>query len=106
MNRTLIVAKIQPGTESEVARIFAESDAGSLPGAAGVTARSLYSLRDLYVHLIEFERDAGESMGAITGHPGFQQISARLTKYISAYDPDHWRSPRDAVAKRFYHWQA
>ncbi|PPS91609.1 TcmI family type II polyketide cyclase, partial [Thermobifida fusca] len=24
----------------------------------------------------------------------------------TAYDPDTWRSPADAVATRFYHWSA
>ncbi|RAY13244.1 TcmI family type II polyketide cyclase [Actinomadura craniellae] len=104
MNRTLIVAKIRPGAEREVARIFAESDAGPLPVEAGVAERSLYSLHDLYIHLVEFAGDPAESVAAVQGHPDFRRISARLSEYVSAYDPDRWRSPRDAMARRFYHW--
>ena len=40
-----------------VAEIFTESDRTELPGIIGVRHRSLYSLDDLYVHLVE--TDAG-----------------------------------------------
>lgn len=103
-NRTLIVAKIQPGAEPEVARIFADSDGGPLPRALGVTERSLYVLRDLYVHLVEFEGKADEAMAVASRHPEFAKISERLRPYMSPYDPG-WRSPRDAVARLFYTWR-
>lgn len=103
MNRTLIVARIRPGSESEVARIFAESDDTSLPVEAGVAERSLYSLQDIYVHVIDFEKDGMQTVAAVQNHQEFRDISERLAEFISPYSPT-WRSPRDAMAARFYHW--
>lgn len=106
MNRSLIVARIRPGSETEVARIFGESDSGRLPRVGRVVERSLYSFHDLYLHLIDFEDDVETSMAALAREPEFKEISARLAEHISAYDPDTWREPRDAMARRFYHWRA
>ena len=64
MNRTIIVARIRPDAEPDVAEIFAKSDATSLPHELGVQQRTLYSLRDIYLHVIEFEQDPGR--GAAT----------------------------------------
>ena len=104
-NRSLIVARIRPGAEPEVARIFAESDATSLPHDLGVRQRSLYALRDLYVHFVEFDNDVDVVMSRAQGHPGFADISERLRPYISPYDPQTWRSPKDAAAVQFYSWR-
>ena len=104
-NRSLIVARIRPGAEPEVARIFVESDATSLPHDLGVRQRSLYSLRDLYVHLVEFDNDVDVVMSRAQVHPGFADISERLRPYISPYDPQTWRSPKDAAAVQFYSWR-
>lgn len=106
MNRALIVARIAPDAQSEVARIFGESDAGGLPAELGVLERSLYVLDDVYVHAVTFDRDVDEAMTRARGHRGFAEISDLLRPHISPYDPERWRSPRDAMAKRFYHWQA
>ncbi|GAA3803696.1 TcmI family type II polyketide cyclase [Streptomyces coacervatus] len=105
MNRSLIIARIAPGTEAEVARVFAASDATDLPRDIGVRERSLYSLGDLYVHLVEFDRDTEDAMAVAQQLPGFRDISRQLDPFISAYDPQTWRSPKDAMARRFYHWQ-
>lgn len=105
MNRTLIVAKIQPDAEPEVARIFAESDENTdLPQVAGVRRRSLYRLDDLYVHLLETEDIGDGAVGAARQHPEFARISARLEPYISPY-LSTWQSPKDAMAHCFYTWE-
>jgi cyclase len=104
MKRTLIVAKIQPGASDDVARIFAESDATSLPHDIGVRERSLYRLNDLYIHLIDFDKETERAMATGQAQPGFRDISERLKPFITAYDPQNWRSPKDAMAARFYHW--
>jgi cyclase len=104
-HRSLIVARIRPGAETEVARIFAESDATSLPHDLGVRERALYSLRDLYVHLVEFDDEVDEVLPRAQQHPGFADISDRLRPYISPYDPATWRSPKDAAARQFYSWR-
>jgi cyclase len=106
MKRTLIVARIRPGAERDVARIFAESDATSMPHDIGVRERSLYRLNDLYIHLIEFDREAEHAMAIGQAHRGFGEISARLRPFISPYDPPNWHSPEDAMPARFYHWAA
>jgi cyclase len=40
----------------------------------------------------------------VVGHPEFRSVSEELSAYVSAYDPQTWRSPKDAMAHRFYHW--
>ncbi|KXK58071.1 polyketide synthase [Micromonospora rosaria] len=105
MDRSLIIAKVVPTAEQQVAEIFADSDATELPRLVGVRHRSLYRLGDLYVHLLETESPAGDSVEAVREHPEFTRVSDRLRPYISPYLPT-WRSPRDAMAHRFYHWDA
>ncbi|NIH88279.1 TcmI family type II polyketide cyclase [Amycolatopsis granulosa] len=105
--QAVIVARIKPGTEPEVARIFAESDAGPLPVKMGITARYLYSLEDVYLHVIErADAPVATAMQENHGRPAFAKIMEDLSSYISPYDPDNWRTPADAVAKEFYRWRA
>jgi cyclase len=103
MHRSLIIAKITPGSEADVARIWAESDRTELPRVAGVTSRELYVLGDLYVHLLETEQPGGTAIAGARQHPEFQRVSERLDPYIQPYLPT-WQSHRDAVANRFYRW--
>ncbi|MEV4812416.1 TcmI family type II polyketide cyclase [Micromonospora avicenniae] len=105
MDRSLIVAKVVPTAEAQVAQIFADSDATELPYLAGVRHRSLYRLHDLYVHLLETELPGDTAVQAARGHPEFDRVSARLRPYISPYSPT-WRSPRDAMAHCFYRFDA
>jgi cyclase len=104
VNRILIAAKMRPGAERDVARIWAESDATSLPHDVGVRERSLYSLHDLYIQVIDFDRDPAVAMADAVQHRGFHEISEQLRLYIAPYSPT-WRGPRDAQADRFYHWR-
>jgi cyclase len=105
MSRTLIVARIRPGAEPEVGRIFAASDATDLPAEIGVRERSLYSLHDVYVHVVDFATSDDRVLEHARTLPGFRQISHDLAPHISPYDPA-WARPQDAVARRFYHWRA
>ncbi|MEH0934719.1 TcmI family type II polyketide cyclase [Micromonospora psammae] len=105
MDRSLIVAKVVPTAEAQVAEIFAESDATDLPRLVGVRHRSLYRLHDLYVHLLETESPAESAVEAARGNPEFQRVSARLRPYVSPYLPT-WREPRDAMAHCFYRFDA
>lgn len=106
VKRGVIVARIRPGSEEQVAAIFAESDATELPRLAGVRHRSLFMLEDLYVHLVETDDDFDASVANIREHPLFQDISEKLRPYIQPYNPETWRSPRDAMAREFYAWDA
>lgn len=105
MERAVIVARIAPDAEERVAEIFAASDATDLPGVAGVRHRSLYRLGDLYVHLLETGQTDVETLSRARGHPEFARVSERLRPYIAPYLPT-WRTPKDALAERFYRWDA
>jgi cyclase len=103
MNRSVIVARIKPSAEGEVAAIWAESDRTELPLIAGVRHRSLYRLDDLYVHLLETEQPGPVAIDSARGHEEFARVSARLGAHISPYLAT-WRSPDDARAHCFYEW--
>ncbi len=104
IKRGLIVAKIKPGSEEEVAKLFAESDSSELPRLAGVRHRSLFVLDDIYVHYVETDDDFAEAVDAVREHPLFREISAKLDAHITPYDPETWQSPKDAQAREFYSW--
>lgn len=106
MKRGLIVARIKPGSEDAVAGIFAESDKTELPGRAGVVHRSLWVLDDVYIHLVETRDDFDDAVSGIRDHPLFKEISEKLEPHIQPYDPGTWRSPKDAMAREFYRWDA
>lgn len=99
----MIIARMQPDHAPAVADIFARSDATAMPRQIGVTQRSLYRFHELYVHLIDFRRPVPEAMATAQQLPAFQTMSEELRPYIIPYAPD-WRSPRDAMAARFYSW--
>jgi cyclase len=99
----VIVAKIEPSAEGEVAAIWTESDRTELPLLAGVLRRSLFRLDDLYVHLLETRDPGAVAIDAARAHPEFARISERLDSYISPY-LDTWSSPADARAHCFYEW--
>jgi hypothetical protein len=103
-NRLLIVARMDPAHAPEVASLFAASDQGALPEQLGVTQRDLFAYQGLYFHHVTFENDARQAMDQARDRADFQDLSARLSSYISPYDPATWRSPADAMAQRFYHW--
>ncbi|MGW2439128.1 TcmI family type II polyketide cyclase, partial [Streptomyces goshikiensis] len=42
MHQALIVARMAPGSAPDIAGLFADSDAGELPGLIGVRRRSLF----------------------------------------------------------------
>jgi len=105
-HRGVIVAKIKPGSEKQVAAIFAESDATELPKLAGVRHRSLYVVEDVYIHFVEIDDDFDQAVSGVRDHPLFREISKKLEPYIQPYNPATWRSPKDATAREFYSWDA
>ena len=105
VKRGLIVARIKPGSEEEVARIFAESDETDLPRITGVRHRSLYVLDDVYIHLVETDDDFASTVDNVRDHDLFKDISAKLDPYIKPYNPETWKSPKDAQAREFYSWE-
>ncbi|MFE3641007.1 TcmI family type II polyketide cyclase [Streptomyces sp. NPDC059169] len=105
MHQALIVARMAPGSAPDIAKVFEESDRGELPGLVGVTRRSLFQFGDVYVHLVEADRPPGPAIAKVADHPAFRDVSEKLSAYVSAYDPETWRSPKDAMAHRFYLWE-
>lgn len=103
MNRLLVVGRIDPAAESRIAEIFASADATDLPTVTGTRHRSLYRLQDLFLHLIEADNPA--PFRAAQGHPTFVEVGRQLSEHVSPYLPS-LTSPSDAVAGRFYHWDA
>jgi cyclase len=107
MHSTLIVARMNPDVGVDVAKLFAEFDAGDMPHRMGTRRRQLFSYRGLYFHLQDFDSDnGGELIEQAKTDPRFVRISDDLKPFIEAYDPATWRSPADAMATRFYHWEA
>ncbi|WP_433336588.1 TcmI family type II polyketide cyclase [Spirillospora sp. CA-294931] len=102
--RTLIVARMRPGSAAEVAELFAASDGAELPRALGVTRRDLYLYHDLYFHYVEFDGSASDAMAGAGEREDFQRLCRDLDPHITPYDPKTWASPADARAKPFYHW--
>jgi cyclase len=105
IKRGVIVARIKPGSQEEVKRIFAESDATELPRIAGVRHRSLYVLDDVYIHLVETDDEFAAAVDNVRDHELFQEISRKLDPYIQPYNPETWKSPKDAQALQFYSWE-
>ncbi|MBA4860729.1 TcmI family type II polyketide cyclase [Streptomyces sp. PSKA54] len=94
-----------PGAAPDIAKVFADSDSGELPHLVGVTRRTLWQFGDVYMHLVEADRPPGPAIAKVADHPAFRDISDRLSAYVSAYDPETWRSPKDAMAQQFYLWE-
>lgn len=107
MHSTLIVARMAPGSSADVAGLFTDFDATDMPHRMGTRRRQLFHYRGLYFHLQDFDEDNGGSLiEEAKDDERFVRISADLKPFIEAYDPATWRSPADAMATRFYSWQA
>ncbi|GHG83380.1 TcmI family type II polyketide cyclase [Streptomyces griseocarneus] len=107
MHSTLIVARMDLGSADDVARLFGAFDETDMPHRMGTRRRQLFAYRGLYFHLQDFDAaDGGERIEAAKTDPRFVGISEDLKPHIGAYDPETWRSPADAMARRFYHWTA
>ncbi|MCZ2807090.1 TcmI family type II polyketide cyclase [Modestobacter sp. VKM Ac-2983] len=103
MHETMIIAKMDPADADDVAAVFGRYDATSMPHEIGVRHRSLFQFHGIYVHLVGFDRPPAEAMQVAQSLPAFRAVSDDLKPYIEAYSPT-WRSPQDAMARRFYHW--
>ncbi|MEW2131069.1 TcmI family type II polyketide cyclase [Streptomyces sp. NPDC005435] len=107
MHSTLIVARMAPEAGTDVARLFRAFDATEMPHRMGTRRRQLFSYQGLYFHLQDFDTaDGGARIQQARTDPRFIGISDDLKPFIEAYDPATWRSPADAMASRFYSWEA
>ncbi|UQX05439.1 TcmI family type II polyketide cyclase [Streptomyces sp. RerS4] len=107
MHSTLIVARMDLKSSVEVADLFAEFDRTDMPHRMGTRRRQLFAYKGLYFHLQDFDADnGGELIEEAKTDPRFVGISEDLKPFIQPYDPQTWRSPKDAMATRFYDWSA
>jgi len=107
MHSVLIVARMKPASSDAVRRLFADFDNTDMPARMGTRRRQLFAYHGLYFHLQDFDADnGGELVEKAKEDPRFVQISENLKPFIGAYDPATWRSPADAMATRFYSWDA
>lgn len=107
MPSVLIVARMAPRAADDVAGLFAEFDTTEMPHLMGTRRRQLFHYKGLYFHLQDFDGDdGGAAVEEARAHPLFVGISEDLKAHIEAYDPATWRSPADAMATRFYVWDA
>ncbi|MFI6079981.1 TcmI family type II polyketide cyclase [Streptomyces sp. NPDC051217] len=107
MHSTLIVARMDVDSSVDVARLFGDFDATEMPHRMGTRRRQLFAYRGLYFHLQDFEEDnGGRLIEEAKSDSRFIRISDELKPCIEAYDPATWRSPKDAMARRFYNWEA
>lgn len=105
MPSTLIVARMQQESQYDVAKIFEEFDRTEMPQLMGTSRRQLFTFHGLYFHLQDFDSDrGGAAIEETKNHPLFVQVSTDLKPFITAYDPQTWRSPADAMATPFYYW--
>jgi cyclase len=63
-------------------------------------------LDDVYIHYVETDEDFEAAVDQVREHPLFKEISRELDAYITPYDPETWRSPKDATAREFYSWDS
>lgn len=102
---TLIVARMNPASAASVSNLFESFDRTEMPHLMGTQRRELFQFHGLYFHLQDFtEMDVVSTVEAAKTDSRFIQISSDLRPYISPFDPA-WRSPKDAMAQRFYHWE-
>jgi hypothetical protein len=101
--RMLIVARMNEADRYDVANLFAESDATDLPRSLGAQRRTLFHFHGLYLHLVEADTDFSGQLRGARHNPLFADLSAKLSRYITPYDPG-WTQPRDALAEPFYTW--
>jgi cyclase len=107
MHSTLIVARMEPADADRVAALFRDFDATEMPDLMGTRRRQLFHYHGLYFHLQDFDQDnGGERIEDAKADARFVAISQDLKPFIGAYDPATWRSPADAMARRFYDWSA
>lgn len=107
MHSVLIVARMESTSSDAVRQLFADFDHTDMPARMGTRRRQLFAYRGLYFHLQDFDADnGGELVEKAKEDPRFVQISEDLKPFIEAYDPATWRSPADAMATRFYSWDA
>ncbi|QXJ21839.1 TcmI family type II polyketide cyclase [Actinomadura graeca] len=104
MHTTLIVARFRPGSEAEIARLFAESDSTELPGIIGVQRRKLFTFHDIYIHMVEAEKAVGPAVRREHGTELFQRISKALDEHIVPFE-GRWGSVDQASARQIYHWE-
>ncbi len=104
LHQTLMVNRFNdPSDTREIAELFAEHDRTPLPIELGVSRRTLFRYRDLYMHLIETHGELMPNLNAAREDPLFQKVNTRLGTLLSRYD-SNWSEMEDSRAEVFYDW--
>lgn len=77
MYSTLIVARMDPGSSVDVAKIFGDFDDTEMPHRMGTRRRQLFQYRGLYFHLQDFDADNGGELIQHARHDPASYRSAR-----------------------------
>ena len=104
LHTSLIIAKLNTDRFDEIRNLFTEFDRSHMPERMGTVRRQLFTFHDLYFHLQDFETEDADRIESAKTDPVFVQISKDLRQYFKPYNPN-WKSPKDAIANRFYHWE-
>ncbi|MCE0445355.1 TcmI family type II polyketide cyclase [Streptomyces tricolor] len=107
MHQALIVARMAPGSAPDIAKVFGESRPGRAAAPlVGVVRRGLFQFGDVYMHLIESDREPGPAIAKVTSHPEFREVSERLSAYVQRVSIPRPGGPRsDAMAQALYVWE-
>ncbi|GGK26330.1 hypothetical protein GCM10011583_67860 [Streptomyces camponoticapitis] len=104
---TLTVARTDVDPSVDVARLIGDFDATEMPHRTGTRRRRLFAYRGPHFHLRDFDDDnGGRLIEEAKSNSRSIRISDELKPLIDAYDPATRRSPKDAMARRFYNWEA
>ncbi|GGV44016.1 TcmI family type II polyketide cyclase [Streptomyces spectabilis] len=109
LHSTLIVNRMDPVRQTEVAALFAELDATDFPERMGTRHRQLFLVGDVYLHLQHFGQEDGGALidkAWVDADPRFIRICDALMPIVPPYDPATWTTPADAIATRVHHWEA
>jgi hypothetical protein len=109
MQQVLFVDRMDPRDADQVARIWAEHDRGGLPAEIGVTGRTVFHFRGLYVHLVEaanpLDGDLADRIFAVRTDPGYVRVREDLAEFLNPYSSD-CKGLLDTRAAEFYRWRA
>jgi hypothetical protein len=109
MQRILFVDRMDPQHAEAVARIWAAHDNTRLPRVIGVTGRTLFHFRGLYLHFVESADDSDVDLAdrifTARTNPAYLEVRDKLGKFLIPYSAD-CRRLRDTRAEEFYRWSA
>ncbi|MFB7719008.1 TcmI family type II polyketide cyclase [Nocardia sp. NPDC056100] len=103
MFRALFVRRMATAHIPDVTALFDAHDRTRLPGAIGVTRRTLFHFHDLYFHLVEADRDMVANVRTHRDDPRLRMLDSGLARYLAPYEASA-PTMGDSQARVFYSW--